>query len=434
VAALERVGRHPNIARLVDSCRTASGYDIIVTEAVGGGELLGLVERVGRVPEERAKVLLAGVVSGVLHMHSRGLAHRDLKLENLLLTEAGGSHVKIIDYDNAHFDPPAAAPQGCLGPALEPGLGRGRAPLSLTCSRVCGTSSYAAPEVISASRERRYDGKQADVWSLGVCLFALVLGIFPLEEASDKDPRFEALKRAQLEKRSSSVESILCLYRREDKLSPALTALLDGMLLVDPSTRLTMADVQASRWFRTLAQRLRDDPAPPRTPAAGGKSFGKSFGGLLRLSLSPCGRSSEDESSLTSPKSILDLAASPDHDRAAAGAQAPRADWLDSKVSARLRKAGHQQAEAGGHHRAASIGVPIIDPDTSISGRSLPRGQCEFDDEGDGATPRALAATPSTSSALASSAAPSPTAPTAPASAAASQRRAESWLHRIGRR
>ena len=59
VAALERVGRHPNIARLVDSCRTASGYDIIVTEAVGGGELLGLVERVGRVPEERAKVLLA---------------------------------------------------------------------------------------------------------------------------------------------------------------------------------------------------------------------------------------------------------------------------------------------------------------------------------------------------------------------------------------
>ena len=155
----------------------------------------------------------------------------------------------------------------------------------------------------------------------------------------------------------------------------------------------------------------------------------------MRLSLSPRGRSSEDESRLTSPKSILDLAASPDHDRAAAGAQAPRAapDWLDSKVSARLRKAGHQQAEAG-HHRAASIGVPIIDPDTSISGRSLPRGQCDFDDEGDGATPRALAATPSTSSALASSAAPSPTAPTAPASAAASQRRAESWLHRIGRR
>ena len=115
---------------------------------------------------------------------------------------------------------------------------------------------------------RRYDGKQADVWSLGVCLFALVLGIFPVEEASrtapgslpetprdpprsrsaettrdyprlpettkdrassphgaqasDKDPRFEALKRAQLDRRSS-VDAILCLYRREDQLSPALT-------------------------------------------------------------------------------------------------------------------------------------------------------------------------------------------------------------------
>ena len=59
MAALERVGRHPNIARLFGSRSTASGYNIIVTEAVGGGELLGLVERFGRVPEERAKVLLA---------------------------------------------------------------------------------------------------------------------------------------------------------------------------------------------------------------------------------------------------------------------------------------------------------------------------------------------------------------------------------------
>jgi len=339
VAALARVGRHPNIVMLLDTCRTAKGYDILVTEAVGGGELLELAS--GRVPEERARELLAGVIAGVVHMHSRGVAHRDLKLDNMLLTEAGGSHVKIIDFDVAHFDPSAAAPPGCLE--------RGRAPLSRTCSCVCGTSSYAAPEVISASREQRYDGKQADVWSLGVCLFALVLGIFPVEEASDKDPRFEALKRAQLDRRSS-VDAILCLYRREDQLSPALTALLDGMLLVDPSTRLTMADVQASRWFHTLAPGLRDDPAPPRTPAADARSFGKSFGGPLRLCLLPCGPSCEDESSLTSPKSVLDLPPSLDM---VAGAGAARG-----------------------------------------ADRHLLRSQSEADDEGDGDSPASAATSP----------------------------------------
>ncbi|EOD26624.1 hypothetical protein EMIHUDRAFT_115032 [Emiliania huxleyi CCMP1516] len=367
VAALARVGRHPNIVMLLDTCRTAKGYDILVTEAVGGGELLELAS--GRVPEERARELLAGVIAGVVHMHSRGVAHRDLKLDNMLLTEAGSSHVKIIDFDVAHFDPSAAAPPGCLE--------RGRAPLSRTCSCVCGTSSY--------------DGKQADVWSLGVCLFALVLGIFPVEEASDeneiarhprlpettkdrassphgaqasdKDPRFEALKRAQLDRRSS--------------------ALLDGMLLVDPSTRLTMADVQASRWFHTLAPGLRDDPAPPRTPAADARSFGKSFGGPLRLCLLPCGPSCEDESSLTSPKSVLDLPPSLDM---VAGAGAARG-----------------------------------------ADRHLLRSQSEADDEGDGDSPASAATSPPPSAfaSLAATSPTSPTAPTAPASSAASPRGAE---------
>jgi len=121
------------------------------------------------------------------------------------------------------------------------------------------------------------------------------------------------------------------------------------MLLVDPSTRLTMADVQASRWFHTLAPGLRDDPAPPRTPAADARSFGKSFGGPLRLCLLPCGPSCEDESSLTSPKSVLDLPPSLDM---VAGAGAARG-----------------------------------------ADRHLLRSQSEADDEGDGDSP-ASAATP----------------------------------------
>jgi len=136
-----------------------------------------------------------------------------------------------------------------------------------------------------------------------------------------------------------------------------------------------MADVQASRWFHTLAPGLRDDPAPPRTPAADARSFGKSFGGPLRLCLLPCGPSCEDESSLTSPKSVLDLPPSLDM---VAGAGAARG-----------------------------------------ADRHLLRSQSEADDEGDGDSP-ASAATSPPPSAFASLAATSPTSPTAPTAPASS--------------
>ena len=47
-------------------------------------------------PEERARELLAGVIAGVVHMHSRGVAHRDLKLDNMLLTEAGDVRIDTV--------------------------------------------------------------------------------------------------------------------------------------------------------------------------------------------------------------------------------------------------------------------------------------------------------------------------------------------------
>ena len=137
------------------------------------------------------------------------------------------------------------------------------------------------------------------------------------------------------------------------------------------------------RWFHTLAPGLRDDPAPPRKPAADARSFGKSFGGPLRLCLLPCGPSCEDESSLTSPKSVLDLPPSLDM---VAGAGAARG-----------------------------------------ADRHLLRSQSEADDEGDGDSPASAATSPPPSAfaSLAATSPTSPTAPTAPASSAASQRGAE---------
>jgi serine/threonine protein kinase len=103
-------------------------------------------------------------VSGVLFMHQCGVTHRDLKLENLLLDKPDGI-VKICDFGLAHVYQP---------------VGDGTfAPVRLT--RCCGTKSYTPPEVLAGLP---YCGYLCDVWSLGVCLFAMCAGFFPLEVVS----------------------------------------------------------------------------------------------------------------------------------------------------------------------------------------------------------------------------------------------------------
>ncbi|KAI9297715.1 kinase-like protein [Neoconidiobolus thromboides FSU 785] len=88
------------------------------------------------------------LVSVVNYLHENGVAHRDLKLENICLDLNGG--IKVIDFGNAVlFNAP--------GPAL--------------CIDVCGTDQYIAPEVLQS---KVYDAKLCDTWSLGIIYLVMV--------------------------------------------------------------------------------------------------------------------------------------------------------------------------------------------------------------------------------------------------------------------
>jgi len=164
---------------------------------------------------------------GLTYIHSMGVVHRDLKLENVLLTK--DKVVKIIDFGLSHV-----YRRDSDGKVINE-----------TLKEVCGSRSYAAPEVLA---DRGYDGFKADVWSLGVCLFCLLSGFFPVDEASGKDWRFDKLRRAQQTGRSST-SVIYSWYRRSTSfLSPQVLNLLDGMLLIDPTQRLSMDQIQDHPW------------------------------------------------------------------------------------------------------------------------------------------------------------------------------------------
>lgn len=201
-------------------------------ELAAGGELFDQVIDRGAnaMPESVARAFFCQILDGVAYCHVAGVAHRDLKLENVLLTAAGV--VKVIDFGLSHVYPRSASGE----------IDRSRA-----LKDECGSKSYAAPEILA---KRGYDGYAADMWSLGVCLFAMLSGFFPLDEATPNDWRFGKMVESQLSSRSTTA-AIYSWYKRcSAHLSVEVVHLLDSMLRLDPAKRAAMAEVREHPWVR----------------------------------------------------------------------------------------------------------------------------------------------------------------------------------------
>ncbi|VAH90415.1 unnamed protein product [Triticum turgidum subsp. durum] len=148
--------KHPNVVRLHEVMGSKARI-FIVLEYITGGELFDTIYTNGRLKEEEARKYFQQLINAVDYCHSRGVYHRDLKLENLLLDAAG--NLKVSDFGLSALTEQVKA-DGLL-------------------HTTCGTPNYVAPEVIE---DRGYDGAAADIWSCGVILFILLAGFLPFED------------------------------------------------------------------------------------------------------------------------------------------------------------------------------------------------------------------------------------------------------------
>ncbi|KAJ7420866.1 Maternal embryonic leucine zipper kinase [Willisornis vidua] len=146
---------HQHICRLYHVIETPKKI-FMVLEYCPGGELFDYIISKDRLSEEEARVFFRQIVSAIAYVHSRGYAHRDLKPENLLIDEE--HNLKLIDFGLC------AKPKGGLDYHLN------------TC---CGSPAYAAPELIQG---KTYIGSEADIWSMGVLLYALLCGFLPFDD------------------------------------------------------------------------------------------------------------------------------------------------------------------------------------------------------------------------------------------------------------
>ncbi|XP_022417306.1 serine/threonine-protein kinase SIK2 isoform X1 [Delphinapterus leucas] len=196
---------HPHIIKLYQVMETKSML-YLVTEYAKNGEIFDYLANHGRLNESEARRKFWQILSAVDYCHGRKIVHRDLKAENLLLDN--NMNIKIADFGFGNFFK--------SGELL---------------ATWCGSPPYAAPEVFEG---QQYEGPQLDIWSMGVVLYVLVCGALPFD-----GPTLPILRQRVLEGR----------FRIPYFMSEDCEHLIRRMLVLDPSKRLTIAQIKEHKWM-----------------------------------------------------------------------------------------------------------------------------------------------------------------------------------------
>ncbi|XP_041661605.1 serine/threonine-protein kinase SIK2 [Cheilinus undulatus] len=211
---LEKIYREVQIMKMLDHPHIIKLYQVmetknmlyLVTEYAKNGEIFDYLAKHGRLSELEARRKFWQILSAVEYCHNRNIVHRDLKAENLLLD--GHMNIKIADFGFGNF--------------FQPGE-----PLATWC----GSPPYAAPEVFEG---QQYEGPQLDIWSMGVVLYVLVCGALPFD-----GPTLPVLRQRVLEGR----------FRIPYFMTEDCEHLIRRMLVLDPSKRLSVAQIKEHKWM-----------------------------------------------------------------------------------------------------------------------------------------------------------------------------------------
>uniref|UniRef100_A0A671WIU4 non-specific serine/threonine protein kinase n=1 Tax=Sparus aurata TaxID=8175 RepID=A0A671WIU4_SPAAU len=245
---LEKIYREVQIMKMLDHPHIIKLYQVmetknmlyLVTEYAKNGEIFDYLAKHGRLSELEARRKFWQILSAVEYCHNRNIVHRDLKAENLLLD--GHMNIKIADFGFGNF--------------FQPGE-----PLATWC----GSPPYAAPEVFEG---QQYEGPQLDIWSMGVVLYVLVCGALPFD-----GPTLPVLRQRVLEGR----------FRIPYFMTEDCEHLIRRMLVLDPSKRLSVAQIKEHKWMALYAPVQRPVLYQQPLSAEGETGVGEYSEQVLRL-------------------------------------------------------------------------------------------------------------------------------------------------------
>jgi len=221
---LERID-HPHIIKLykhfiVDTPATGIRNVYIFMQLAEGESISNYVRHQKRgLPEAICKRLFAQLVSAVNHMHHKGIAHRDLKMGNVLLDKSQ-CNCLVSDF-------------GLSQVAFRPSKGG-----TIKSGKYCGTEPYMAPEILLAKEhDVEYDPFAADIWALGVILYCLVNHGYPFRDGN-------AMLKRQLEHKIKYREHAMTFERTLE-----FDNLMHALLNPNVQKRIKMDNLMVHPWI-----------------------------------------------------------------------------------------------------------------------------------------------------------------------------------------
>ncbi len=228
--------RHPNIVELIEICKSADIY-CLVLEYVPGGTLFDFVQARGTVPEFQCRIFCKQLISAIAYMHKMRILHRDLKLENILLD---GQRLVLVDFGLSNTWYPGKQMNthcGSAGTSVQALLGRNLVSFQFS------PTEYASPELF---RKDITYGAGVDVWSFGVILFTMLIGHLPFQNESDKFGGRDTIT-ALIQKITKGLVS--SHYKELDRVSLDCRSMVISCLDVNLATRIKVKDIVSSPWI-----------------------------------------------------------------------------------------------------------------------------------------------------------------------------------------
>jgi len=222
---IQRALDHPHICRIFDTFDAKDDVQIIL-ESCDGGSLEDAICAGQQMGEAEAHCLMKQLLGAVCYMHSRGVVHRDLKPDNMLLSRKGvpllQNSLKLVDF----------------------GFARTFVPGTKELETMCGTVHFMAPEIISDD----FFNEKCDIWSCGVILYMFLSGQPPF----DDDDNDELLRKAAADKLDFSDEVW-------ERTSPKAKLAIVQMCKVDPKVRFSAEAALHSPWMSQSCYALSND-------------------------------------------------------------------------------------------------------------------------------------------------------------------------------
>ena len=204
--------KHKHIVQLYEVLQTPR-HIFIIMEYCEGKDLLDYILTKNKLSEEESLKFFQQLINALFYLHSQNIAHRDIKIDNMLLDR--NRDLKLVDF----------------------GLST-KYPDDNLLDQPCGTVVYAAPEVLQG---KEYHGMLADVWSSGIALYGMLSGYLPFGEAND-----------EINRKNIIMGKIKFPSYFSDKAKDLLMHMLD----LDPMTRYTLQEIRNHPWFNLSDYKL----------------------------------------------------------------------------------------------------------------------------------------------------------------------------------